>query len=131
MKRYPELVKTPECAEQFFNEYKGVMPDSSLLAGFNFALNCDNFHYSFNRYLLNQGKSFYRLGQSMRQYYSENVDNPRRAALFSVFINEYLDVTRQLLLKREYYELMPRFDDAQHKVTRLVATLMSETNKPK
>lgn len=130
MERYPELVKTPECAEQFFNEYKGVMPDSSLLAGFNFALNCDNFHYSFNRYLLNEGKSFYRLGQSMRQYYSENVDNPRRAALFSVFVNEYLDVTRQLLMKREYYELMPRFDDAQHKVTQLVTTLMSETNKP-
>lgn len=128
MEKYPELIKAPECAEQFFNEYKGVMPDSSLLAGFNFALNCDNFHYAFNRYLLNEGKTFYRVGQCMRQYYAENQNNPRSSALFSVFINEYLEVTQSLLLKREYYELMPRFEDAKKKVTDLVNMLMSEAN---
>jgi hypothetical protein len=128
--KYPELIRRPECAEQFFNEYKGVMPDSSLLAGFNFALNCDNFHYAFNRYLLNDNKSFYRIGQNLRQYYAQNADNPRRAALFSVFIQEYLDATQQLLLNREYYELMPRFEDAKKKVTKLVAELVGQNNLP-
>ena len=130
MEKYPELIKTPECAEQFFNEYKGVMPDESLLAGFNFALNCDMFHYSFNRYLLNDKKSFYRLGQSIRSFYSENTDNPRRAALYSVFMNEYLNVTRQLLLNKEYYELMARFDDAEVKVRKIMSLQMSEINRP-
>lgn len=128
MEKYPELIKKPECAEQFFNEYRGVMPDSSLLAGFNFALNCDNFHFSFNRYLLTEGKSFYRVGQCMRQYYAENENNKRRAALFSVFISEYLEVTQSLLLRKEYYELMPRFNDAKQKVTELSAMLLGEIN---
>ncbi len=128
--KYPELIRRPECAEEFFNEFKGVMPDSSLLAGFNFALNCDNFHYAFNRYLLNENKSFYRIGQNMRQFYADNEGNLRRAALYSVFIQEYLDATQQLLLNREYYELMPRFEEAKTKVTKMVNELVGLANKP-
>ena len=129
MERYPELVKAPECAEQFFNEYRDVMPEKSLMAGFNFALNCDMFHYSFNRYLLKEGKSFYRIGEEIRNFYSDNAGNPKRAALFSVFISEYLSATRNLLLDREYYELMARFDDAEKKALKLVDLQMSEINR--
>ena len=130
MEKYPELIKTPECAEQFYNEYKGMMSDESLMAGFNFALNCDMFNYSFNRYLLNDKKSFYRLGQNIRSFFSENTEKPKRAALYAVFINEYLEVTRRLLLGREYYELMSRFEDAEDKVRNIVNLQMSEINRP-
>ncbi|MGB3584887.1 MAG: hypothetical protein WBA23_00020 [Tunicatimonas sp.] len=129
MEKYPELIKAPECAEQFFNEYKGVMPEKSLIAGFNFALSCDMFHYSFNKYLLKEGNSFYRVGESIRKFFSENTDNPRRAALFSIFVNEYLTVTRDLLLNREYYELMARFDEAEEKALQTVSLQMSEINR--
>jgi len=129
MEKYPELIKKPECAEQFFNEYKGLMPDKSLLAGFNFALNCDVFHYSFNKYLLKDANSFYRVGESIRKFYAENSENLRRAALFSIFVNEYLLVTRDLLLDREYYELMTRFDEAEEKVRQTVNMQMSEINR--
>ena len=129
MEKYPELVRKPEWAEQFFNEYREVMPEKSLMAGFSFALNCDLFHYTFNRYLLKEGKSFYRLGESIRKFYAENANNARRAALFSVFISEYLDATRNLLLGREYYELMARFDEAEDKVRKMVNLQMGEVNR--
>ncbi|MEM6846086.1 MAG: hypothetical protein AAF632_28000, partial [Bacteroidota bacterium] len=122
-------VRKPECAEHFFNEYREKMPEQGLMAGFSFALNCDLFHYTFNRYLLKAGKSFYRLGENIRKFYAENAGNPRRAALFSVFVSEYLDATRNLLLNREYYELMTRFDEAEDKVRKMVNLQMGEINR--
>ena len=126
IERYPELVRKPESAELFFNEFKGKLPEKSLLAGFNFATQCDNFHYDFNRYLLTEGKSLYRVMNHIKVYFDQNQSHQRRLVLFSLFIREYMDATGKLLLSREYYELMKKFDEAQEKINKMVHLLMAD-----
>ena len=126
--KYPELVQKPVCAEQFYNEFKGKLPEKSLMAGFNFAVCCDNFHYAFNRYLLHEGKSLYRVQKQIKTFFSENAQHKRRLALFGIFTNEYTEATREMLLKREYYELMPKMHQAEAQVQRLVESLFADLN---
>lgn len=127
MERYPELVRNPECAEQFFNEFKDVLPQDSLLAGFNFALSCDNFHGAFNRYLLSSEEiTLYRVNKHIHKFFSENEEHPRRLVLFAIFIHDYLQVTEKLLLDREYYELMNKFADAKFKIEDITKVLMAD-----
>lgn len=132
MERYPELIRNPECAEQFFNEFKDVLPEKSLMAGFNFAVCCDNFHWAFNKYLLSEeGVTLYRVNEHVRKFFSENEEHSRRLILFAIFIRDYLDVTEKLLLDREYYELMEKFDEAKNKIEGLVELFMADSkNKP-
>lgn len=127
MERYPELIRNPECAEQFFNEFKDVLPEKSLMAGFNFAVCCDNFHWAFNKYLLSEeGITLYRVNQHVRKFFSENEEHSRRLILFAIFIREYLEVTEKLLLDREYYELMEKFNEAKNKIEGLVKLFMPD-----
>ncbi|MGB3848446.1 MAG: hypothetical protein WA958_00650 [Tunicatimonas sp.] len=126
--KYPELVTKPVCAEQFYEEFKGKLPEKSLLAGFNFALCCDNFHYAFNRYLLHEGKSLYHVHRHIRTFFSDNAQHKRRLALFGIFTNEYTEATKNMLLSREYYELMPKLHHAEEQVQRLVESLFADLN---
>lgn len=127
MERYPELVRNPECAEQFFNEFKDVLPQDSLLAGFNFALSCDNFHGAFNKYLLSSEEiTLYRVNKHIHKFFSENGDHPKRLVLFAIFIRDYLLITEKLLLDREYYELMTKFMEAKHKIEDITKILMAD-----
>ncbi len=127
--KYPELVKKPACAEQFYNEFKGKLPEKSLLAGFNFALCCDNFHYAFNRYLLHEGKSLYHVHQQIKTFFTENAQHKRRLALFGIFTSEYTEATKRMMLAREYYELMPKLHQAEEQVQRLVESLFADLNE--
>ena len=126
--KYPELVQRPACAEQFYNEFKGKLPEKSLLAGFNFAVCCDNFHYAFNRFLLHEGKSLYHVRQQIKTFFDENAQHKRRLALFGIFTNEYTEATKNMLLAREYYELMPKLHQAEEQVQRLVESLFADLN---
>jgi hypothetical protein len=126
--KYPELVRKPACAEQFYNEFKGKLPEKSLLAGFNFAVCCDNFHYAFNRYLLHEGKSLYHVHQQIKTFFDKNAQHKRRLALFGIFTNEYTEATKKMLLAREYYELMPKLHQAEEQVQRLVECLFADLN---
>lgn len=128
MEKYPELIRKPACAEQFFNEFKGKLPEKSLMAGFNFAVQCDNFHYAFNRYLLHEGKSLYHVHSHVKAFFTDNTGHKRRLALYGIFVNEYMDATKQLLLSREYYELMPKLHQAEEQVEHLVKTLFADHN---
>ncbi len=127
MEKYPELVQNPTCAEQFFNEYKSVLPEQSLLAGFSFALNCDNFHWAFNKYLLSEEEiTLYRASKYIRQFFSENEGQMHRLILFAIFIEDYLKITEKLLMDREYYELLARFTDAKSNVEKLTRSLIAD-----
>ncbi len=127
MEKYPELIRNPECAEQFFNEFKDILPQDSLMAGFNFALSCDNFHWAFNNYLLAEEEiTLYRANKHIRNFFQENEAHPRRLILFAIFIRDYLNVTEKLLLDREYFELMSKFSEAKIKVESLVKYLMAD-----
>lgn len=127
MERYPELVRRPQCAEQFFNEFKDVLPQESLLAGFNFALSCDNFHWAFNKYLLScEEITLYRTNTHIRNFFLDNYEHPRRLVLFAVFIHDYLQITESLLLDREYYELMAKFTEAKMKIEGIIKILMAD-----
>lgn len=127
--KYPELVQKPVCAEAFYNEFKGKLPEKSLLAGFNFAVCCDNFHYAFNRYLLHEGKSLYRVNQLIKTFFGDNSQHKRRLALFGIFTSEYTQATKNMLLAREYYELMPKLHHAEAQVQRLVESLFADLNE--
>lgn len=127
MERYPELVRNPECAEQFFNEFKDILPQDSLLAGFNFALSCDNFHWAFNKYLLSTEEiTLYRTNQHIRNFFLENNGHPRRLILFAIFIRDYLQITGNLLADREYYELMTKFAGAKTRIEDLIKILLAD-----
>ena len=126
MKKYPELVRKPTCAEHFFNEYRGRLPEKSLMAGFNFAVQCDNFHYAFNRYLLHEGKSLYHVYQHVKTFFDKNAGHRRRLALYGIFVSEYIEATKELLLTREYYELMPKLHQAEERVEQLVKSLFAD-----
>ena len=126
MEKYPELIRKPACAEQFLSEFKGKLPEKSLQAGFNFAVQCDNFHYAFNRYLLHEGKSLYHVHNHVKTFFTNNAGHKRRLALYGIFVEEYVDATKQLLLNREYYELMPKFHQAEEQVQGLVKSLFAD-----
>lgn len=130
MKKYPELIREPACAEEFFNEYKDKLPEKSLMAGFNFAVQCDNFHYAFNRYLLHEGKSLYHVQHRVRTFFSDNTKHQRRLALYGIFVSEYIGATKELLLTREYYELMPKLHQAEEQMEYLIKTLFADQPTP-
>ena len=126
MEKYPELIRKPACAEQFLSEFKGKLPEKSLQAGFNFAVQCDNFHHAFNRYLLHEGKSLYHVHNHVKTFFTNNTGHRRRLALYGIFVEEYIAATKQLLLNREYYELMPKFHQAEEQVQGLVKSLFAD-----
>jgi len=124
---YSELLKHPQAAEQFFNQYKDVLPQQQFLTGFNFAIHCDNFHWAFNKYLLNEKKSMYRVNTLVRKFFDENKDHSRRIALYILFIRGFFQITEGVLLDKEYYELMRKFNSAQNNVLDLVKALLSDS----
>ncbi len=126
MNKYPELIRKPDCAEHFLSEYQGKLPKKSLMAGFNFAVQCDNFHYAFNRYLLHEGKSMYHVNRHVKSFFEENEGHDRRLALYGIFIREYVEATKELLLSREYYELMPKLHQAENSTEQLVKSLFAD-----
>lgn len=132
MERYPELIRNPACAEQFFNEFKNILPQDSFLAGFNFAVSCDNFHWAFNKYLLSEEEiTLYRSTKHIRTFFDENENHARRLVLYAIFIKDYLKLTETLLLDREYYELMTKFADAKTKIEHLVRMLLADNTRHK
>ncbi len=132
MEKYPELIRNPDCAEQFFNEFKGVLPEDSFLAGFNFAVSCDKFHWAFNKYLLSEEEiTLYRSTKHIRAFFEENEAHARRLVLYAIFVKDYLQLTEALLLDREYYELMTKFADAKTKIDHLVRILLADNESHK
>ena len=126
MHYYPELLKIPDTAEQFYNEFKSVLPQDEFFTELGFIHDCDNFELAFNYYLRNDRRTLYRVNNAVRIYLQDNRHHVKRVALYAIFIKEFLEKTEQMLLNNEYYELMTRFKDAQQKVTHLVNTLASD-----
>ncbi len=127
MENYPELLKHPQAAEDFFNTYKKFLPEKQFLTGFNFAIHCDNFHWAFNRYLVSEKKSMYRINSLVREFFNENKDQNRRLVLYILFIKGFLQITEDMLLQSEYYELMNKFENAQHNIQNLIGMLAAES----
>jgi hypothetical protein len=123
---YSELLKHPQAAEQFFNQYKDVLPQHQFLTGFNFAIHCDNFHWAFNKYLLSEKKSMYRVSTLVRNFFNDNREQTRRIALYVLFLKGFFQITENVLLDNEYYELMHKFNNAQNNVLDLVKVLISD-----
>lgn len=124
MVTYTELLKHPQAAEQFFNQYKDILPQQQFLAGFNFAIHCDNFHWAFNKYLMSEKKSMYRVNTLVRNFFQDNKEQTRRIALYILFIKGFFKITENLLLNNEYYELMYKFNNAQYNVLEMVKVLL-------
>ena len=123
---YNELLKHPQAAEQFFVQYKDVLPQRQFLNGFNFAIHCDNFHWAFNKYLLSEKKSMYRVSNLVRTFFNDNVDQSRRIALYILFLKGFFQITENMLLDKEYYELMHKFNNARDSITGLTKVLLTE-----
>ncbi len=126
MQKYPELLKLPESAERFYNEFKEVLPKDEFFTDFVFVNYCDDFQWTFNKYLMTEQSSSYKLHTQVRTYFLDNKGHIKRLALFAIFIKEFLDETEQMLLEKEYYELMRRFFEAKEKVSNLINLLMSD-----
>lgn len=126
MQKYPELLKLPEAAERFYNEFKEVLPKDKFFTDFIFVNYCDDFQWAFNKYLMTEQSSLYKLNTQVRTYFLDNKGYLKRLALYAIFIKEFLDETEELLLEKEYYELMRRFAEAREKVQNLVNVLMSD-----
>jgi hypothetical protein len=123
---YSELLKHPQAAEQFFHQYKDVLPQQQFLTGFNFAIHCDNFHWAFNKYLLSEKKSMYRVSTLVRTFFSDNTSQTRRIALYILFLKGFFQITENMLLDNEYYELMHKFNNARNSVLGLIKVLLVE-----
>lgn len=126
MPKYPELLKLPESAERFYNEFKEVLPKDKFFTDFTFVNYCDDFQWAFNKYLMSEQSSLYKLNTQVRIYFLDNKGYVKRLALYAIFIKEFFDETEEMLLKKEYYELMKRFTEAREKVLNLINVLMSD-----
>lgn len=127
MQKYPELLKLPESAERFYNEFKEVLPKDKFFTDFIFVNYCDDFQWAFNKYLLTEQSSLYSLNTQVRTYFLDNQGHIKRLALYAIFIKEFLDETEEMLLEKEYYELMRRYKETREKVQNLVNLLMSDS----
>lgn len=127
MHKYPELLKLPESAERFYNEFKEVLPKDKFFTDFTFVNYCDEFQWTFNKYLMTEQSSLYKSNTQIRTYFLDNKGHIKRLALYAIFIKEYFDETEAMLLEKEYYELMRRFLEAREKVLNLVNLLMSDS----
>jgi hypothetical protein len=124
--QFPELELHPKGAETFYNEYKDKLPEEKLLKGFCFAQACDDFQRHFNRYLLSEKGSMYGLSNAVRKFFADNADNRQTMLLYAVFVNEHLQITEDMLLEKEYYELMRKFNETSVKLKKLVNMLMAD-----
>ena len=126
MLRFPELEFQPNGAEIFYNEYKDKLSEEKLLKGFSFAQACDEFQRQFNKYLLSDKSSMYPMNQAIKQYYEDHQNDRQNLLLYSVFIREHLSITRDMLLEKEYYELMKKFDETMDKLRKLLNMLLAD-----
>lgn len=126
MHKYPELLRLSESAERFYNEFKEVLPKDKFFTDFIFVNYCDDFEWAFNKYLLTEQSSLYTLNTQVRTYFRDNQGHIKRLALYAIFIKEFLDETEEMLLEKEYYELMRRYKETREKVQNLVNLLMSD-----
>ncbi len=127
MQRYPELLRLPESAERFYNEFKEVLPKDKFFTEFIFVDFCDDFQWTFSKYLMTEKSSLYKLNTQVRTYFLDNKVHIKRLALYAIFIKEFMDEMHTMLLAHEYYELMHRFLEAKEKVLNLVNVLMSDS----
>ncbi len=126
MLRFPELEFQPNGAEIFYNEYKDKLTEEKLLRGFSFAQACDEFQRKFNKYLLSDKNSMYAMNQLIRQFYEDQQNDRQSLMLYSVFIREHLKITGDMLLEKEYYELMGKFDATKEKLLQLLNMLLAD-----
>ena len=126
MHQYPELMKVPESAERFYNEFKAVLPQDKFFTDHVFVEYCDNFQYAYHKFLRQSRSSAYKVNTLIRSYFYENRGHVKRLALFAIFIQEFLEETEEMLLANEYYELMNRLDDSKTKINLLVSAMMSD-----
>lgn len=126
MLRFPELEFQPNGAEIFYNEYKDKLTEEKLLRGFSFAQACDEFQRQFNKYLLSDKNSMYAMNQVIRQFYEGQQNDRQSLMLYSVFIREHLKITGDMLLEKEYYELMGKFDATKEKLHQLLNMLLAD-----
>ncbi|MFP4089603.1 MAG: hypothetical protein ACLFUB_01320 [Cyclobacteriaceae bacterium] len=124
--QFPELELQPNGAESFYNEYKDKLPEEKLLKGFSFAQACDDFQRNFNRFLLSSTGSMYSMNNCVRKFFADNSDNRQTMLLYAVFVNEHLQITEDMLLEKEYYELMNKFNETKEKLHKLVNMLMAD-----
>lgn len=127
MQKYPELLKLPDSAERFYNEFKEVLPKDKFFTEFIFVDFCDDFQWTFSKYLVTDKSSLYKLNTQVRTYFLDNRGHIKRLALYAIFIKEFMDEMHVMLLENEYYELMRRFLEAKEKVLNLVNVLMSDS----
>jgi hypothetical protein len=126
MLRFPELELQPNGAESFYNEYKDKLPEEKLMKGFSFAQSCDEFQRYFNRYLLSEKNSMYNMNSCVRRFFEGNKESRQSMLLFSIFIREHLKITGEMLLEKEYYELMEKFNQTREKLHQLLNMVLAD-----
>lgn len=124
--RFPELELQPNGAELFYNEYKDKLPEEKLLRGFSFAQACDEFQRNFNKYLISEKNSLYGMNNTIRKFFADNETNRQSMMLFAIFVREHLEMTHEMLLEKEYYELMRKFDATREKLHQLLNMLLAD-----
>ncbi len=127
MYRYPELMKVPEIAGRFYDEFKDVLPQEAFFTDFQFVNYCDGFQWAFHKHLLNGQSTLFKVNSQVRSYFFENAGYVKRLALYAIFVKECMEETEEMLLDREYYELMPKFLVSREKILRLVDMLMGDS----
>ncbi|WPP50910.1 hypothetical protein [Catalinimonas niigatensis] len=124
--RFPELELQPNGAELFYNEYKDKLPEEKLLRGFSFAQACDEFQKHFNKYLISEKNSMYSMNNTIRNFFADNSSNRQSMMLFAIFVREHLEITNDMLLGKEYYELMTKFNALREKLHQLLNMLLAD-----
>ena len=127
MYRYPELMKVPEIAGRYYDEFKDVLPQEAFFTDFQFVNYCDGFQRAFHKHLLNGQSTLFKVNSQVRSYFFENAGYVKRLALYAIFVKECMEETEEMLLDREYYELMPKFLVSREKILRLVDMLMGDS----
>lgn len=127
MHKYSELLRMPETAHKFYDEYKEVLPQEKFFTEFDFVDNCDDFQWAFVKYLIQDRGSLYKTNSIIRAYFYENKDYGKRLTMFAIFVKEYLMIMEDILLYHEYYELMRKFLEAREKINNLVNMLVSDS----
>lgn len=123
---FPELESQPNGAELFYNEYKDKLPEEKLLKGFSFAQACDEFQRNFNKYLISEKNSMYSMNNTIRKFFADNGSNRQSMMLFAIFVREHLEITNEMLLGKEYYELMTKFNATKDKLHQLLNMLLAD-----
>ncbi|MDF9797178.1 hypothetical protein OKW21_002441 [Catalinimonas alkaloidigena] len=126
MMRFPELEIQPNGAESFYNEYKDKLSEEKLLKGFSFAQACDDFQRHFNKYLISEKNSMYNMNNAIRKFFVDNKANRQSMMLFAIFVREHLEITNEMLLEKEYYELMHKFSATKTRLHQLLNMLMAD-----